>query len=75
MRIQRPANGGNFPARRPFTRTRPGIKRRTPNGRPSSRRTPGCGRLSCNCQLSFFETSSTSTTPRQSCRSGDRCLI
>jgi len=74
MRIQRPGIGENFPARRPFTRTRPGIKSRTPTGRPSSRRTPDCGRSSCNCRLSFFETSST-TTARQSCRSGDRCLI
>jgi len=27
MRIQRPAIGGDFPARRPFRRTRLGIKR------------------------------------------------
>jgi len=74
MGIQRPANGGNFPARRLFTRTRPGIKRRTPNGRPSSRRTPDCGRSLCNCQLSFFETSSISTAVRRRSRWGGRCL-
>jgi len=75
MHIQRPVIGGNFPARRPFTRTRLGIRKRTPTGRPSLRRTPDCGRSSCSCQRSFFETSSISTTPRQWCRSGDRCLI
>ena len=64
-----------LPVRHPFRRTRPGIKRRTSTGCRSSRRTPDCARSSCNCRRWFFETSSISTTPRQSCRSGDRGLI